>query len=358
MTVACRTGLAVAFTACAAPHPVQPLPSEVIEFPIPWESAFPSDVVVDDLGRLWFTDRMTHVIGRLDPEAGAFERFAPPTPKSAPYGFVRGPDGALWYAASKAGLLGRVDPSSGDIVEYPLAGVSGGPQLLAVQGRRIWFTLRDAPGYGSYEIDTGQTHLFAAPERMRPYGITADRRGRVWVAAYSGSTLLEIDAATDSVREHDLSWARAESNLPAGIPDSVRTRLDFRDRARLRRVTIDASDVVWLTDFGGGRVLAFAAATAEVTQFPSLARNAEPYGIVAASSGMVWYNEKNLDLIVALNPADGTRTRFRIPTAGAAVRHIAIDVQRDRVWLPLSDRGRIGLIELQSSTRRQRDSMR
>lgn len=337
--------------ACASRvAPPMPLPAEVIEYVIPWSFAFPSDVVVDDAGRVWFTDRLGSGVGRLDPETGVIERFVAPT-KSAPYGFVNGPDGALWYAANRAGRLGRVDPASGAITEVVLEGVAGrdGPTLLAVQGNRIWFTMRGVAQYGSHEPATGVTRMYAVPEGMNPYGIAAGLDDRVWISGYDQGLLLEVDAATDTVRLHDLHQLAQETAGVWGVsvPDSVRRRSRMR-RVRLRRMTVDGGGRVWLSDFGGGRVLAFDPAARSVEEFGSLNVRPEPYGILADADGRIWYNEKRYDIVVALDPASGRRTTYRLPTRGAAVRHIAIDRKRGRVWLPLSDRGRIGMIPLRA----------
>lgn len=82
--------LVAAQWACVRRGPALPQPRDVVEFAIPWENSFPSDVVVDDRGRVWFTDRMAQVVGRFDPETREFDRFELPTATSAPYGFVRG----------------------------------------------------------------------------------------------------------------------------------------------------------------------------------------------------------------------------------------------------------------------------
>lgn len=52
--------------------------------------------------------------------------------------------------------------------------------------------------------------------------------------------------------------------------------------------------------------------------------------------------------MIALDPRRRKHATFRIPTPGAIVRHLAVDVERARVWLPLSEAGKIGLIELAS----------
>lgn len=340
-------GVAIAVAGCVRRGPTLPEPAQVMEFVIPWEHAFPSDVIVDDRGRVWFTDRMAQVIGRFDPETRQFDRFDLPTAKSAPYGFVRGPDGAFWYAAAVAGRLGRVDPGTGEITEVELEGVSGGPHLLAVRASELWFTARGAQMYGRYEPATGRLEVYSAPERFRPYGI-AVANGRVWIAEYAGATLLEVDAETEQARIHELSWPLPvdEGESPSmGDSSRPRRRPVRRFFVGARRMAAGADGVLWISGFGSGRVVSFDPGSGELDDHLSLTPSS-PYGIVAASDGLVWYGDTGNDAVIALDPRTRERTTFRIPTPDAAVRHLAVDVERGRVWLPLSDAGRIGLIDL------------
>jgi virginiamycin B lyase len=129
--------LPLVVASCHRARPRLPAPSAIREFVVPWVNAFPSDIALDSAGRVWFTDRLTHRIGRLDPATGEIVGYATPASKSAPYGFAAGPDGGLWFAESGAGRVGRVDPSDGSITEYPLPGVTRGPHLLTWSGRRL-----------------------------------------------------------------------------------------------------------------------------------------------------------------------------------------------------------------------------
>lgn len=343
--------LAVAASSCVRRGPTLPQPTQVMEFAIPWENAFPSDIVVDDGGRVWFTDRMAQVIGRFDPRTRAFDRFELPTAKSAPYGFVRGPDGALWYAASMAGRLGRVDPETGEIREVALEGVSGGPHLLAVVGGEIWFTARGAQMYGRHDPATGRVKVYSAPERFHPYGIAASH-GHVWISMYNGSTLLEVDPESEEARVHELSRPviADEDESLAGSPAALRSRIRGRRRMSIgaRRMAADADGLLWISGFGSSRVVSFDPGSGEVDDHPSLFTPSEPYGIAVAPDGLVWYGERGNDTVIALDPRTRERVTFRIPTPGASVRHLAVDVDRGRVWLPLSDAGCIGLIDLGS----------
>jgi virginiamycin B lyase len=352
---------AVATAACGGRvAPGLPEPVEMIEFVIPWTDAFPSDVAVDDAGRVWFTDRLISVIGRFDPETGEFTSFPTPTPKSAPYGLVRVPDGTLWYGASRAGRLGHVDPESGRIEEHVIAASDGGPHLLAVAGDQVWFTMREDQRFGRFDPSTGEGALFDAPgragagregvsRRWQPYGIAAGRDGVIWIGEYAGGGLLRFDPATNETRPVDLrEEVESSRSLPANLPDSIRRQLERVSwRAPvLRRIATDARGTVWLTSFRGGTVESLHPQSGERGRFPSVAPRSQPYGIAVDAAGRVWYNESGNSAIVVLDPITGERRSFAIPTKGATVRHLTFDEERKRVWLPLSDTGRLGLLQL------------
>jgi hypothetical protein len=48
--------------------------------------------------------------------------------------------------------------------------------------------------------------------------------------------------------------------------------------------------------------------------------------------------------IVVLDPAKDERRTAAIPTAMATARHLYVDEDRRRIWLPLSDGGRLGML--------------
>lgn len=313
---------------------------EVREFVIPWPDAFPNDVAIDSLGRLWFTDRLTHGVGRLDPETGAFHRFDTPVRPSAPYGMAAAEDGGIWMALSGARALGRLDPATGAITVHPLPGVVRGPNLIAVHGDRVWFTVRDDGAWGSYDMRTGETRLVHT-ERERPYGIAIGADGTVWVGSFTGLRLYRVDPATGDGAALELAPG-SDPAASAGAPGSARTRSSFGPP---RRLAADRAGGVWYTDMNRAQLVRFLPAHRSSRTWSSLVRSARPYGIAVSSTGLVWYVEGGTDQVVVLHPVLDQRRTAALPVRGAAVRHIVIDERRSRVWLPLSDAGRIGLVE-------------
>jgi virginiamycin B lyase len=341
----------VAVVACGRPQAAGPVPglpviTGVREYVIPWENAFPSDVVVDSAGRVWFTDRLVHGIGRFDPVTSEFTRYPTPTRRSTPYGLLAAPDGTLWYAAATANGLGRIDPATGAIIEYPIPGARGGPQLLTWWQDEIWFSLREGTGYGRFDPRTGESTLYRL-ENQRPYSVTATPSG-VWFSLYDTFRLLQVDPATGAATVHELnSYMPTDSMLRERGMTEEQVRILRRSRGGVAmRVAADAAGGVWFTDFAQGRVFRFDPAAETLHWFESLERRSEPYGIALGVGGLVWWGEKGTNRIVVLDPVRDERVRVRIQAEGGVIRNIAIDEARGRVWLPMSDRAVLGLIEL------------
>ena len=61
-------------------------------------------------------------------------------------------------------------------------------------------------------------------------------------------------------------------------------------------------------------------------------------------AGAVWVNEFSADTIVRLDPKTEQMRVFKIPTANAGVRKMAVDAQ-GRLWYMGSGSGKLGVIE-------------
>ncbi|HSJ10209.1 MAG TPA: hypothetical protein VK928_09855 [Longimicrobiales bacterium] len=341
LVLLCACGL---LAACSARQrgPSLPQLGEVKEFTIPWANAFPSDIAVDGDGRVWFTDRINHIIGRFDPATREFAVVETPTSRAAPYGIIAAPDGVLWFAESMAARIARLDPRTGEVTEYPVTGATrGGPHMLVWHDGLIWFTMREAAGYGKFDPRTGESTLYELP-RSRPYSITATRDA-IWFSSYESGMLYEVDPTTGSARPHD---QRAPA-IPRGLSsDSVRA-LNARNREyafEVRRVTSDGAGI-WFTDMRRGRVGRYDPATGQLRNIEALAPGAQPYGITYTRNGLVWFAENGANRIVVLDPVSEHRVSATMPTRGGTVRHIVVDEKRGRAWLPMSDRGILGLLE-------------
>lgn len=310
----------------------------VHEFVIPWEPSFPTDMVVDRSGLVWFSDRFAHSIAVLDPATGEFQSYPTPTPRSAPYGLVLAPDGAIWFAASMVGMLGRLDPATREITEYSIPDARGGPHMLVWHGDEIWFGLRESRGYGRFNPTTGSSQVFFL-ERDRPYSLAAGL-GAIWMSSFGSFRIVEVDPPTGAARIHDLAQVtRLDEH---GNPEQ--SRPPRRWTGEVRRLTVDG-ERLWFTDLTRGPLVVFDPVAGSTMTYESLDGAAEPYGIARDRRGVIWYGERVGNRISALEPRSGLRTRVAIPTQGSFARQIVVDDARRRVWYTLSDAGRLGVIE-------------
>jgi virginiamycin B lyase len=323
--------------------PQLPSLSVLREFVIPWPDAFPSDIAVDSTGRVWFTDRLTHVIGMFDPATEEFRRYPTPTVHSAPYGLIAAPDGTLWFCESRLGRLGSIDPATGRITEHAIPGATGGPHLLAWREGEIWFSMREGRGFGRFDPHSGESTLYRL-EQERPYSVTVTAEA-VWLSSYGAFRLLQVDPETGAVRVHDLSTL---TPMPPGVSDGEPVPERERNmrvwRGEVRRILSEPDGAIWFTDFARGRIMRYDPAASGLTAFESLERQSEPYGLARSRAGHVWYSERGAGRITLLDPARDERARTSVSGAPTHARHIVLDEVRGRAWFPLSDAGRIGLI--------------
>jgi streptogramin lyase len=111
------------------------------EYPIP-SGRSSNFITAGPDGNLWFTENYGNYIGKISVN-GTVSEYAVPTLFADPWMIAAGKDGALWFTESGGtGQIGRIT-TSGAITEYPIAGVSGNPALLAGADGNLWMTSAD-----------------------------------------------------------------------------------------------------------------------------------------------------------------------------------------------------------------------
>ena len=70
---------------------------KVTEFKIPTQGAYPDDMTFGSDGTLWFTESLTHAIGRFTPATGKFLSRIDLATQDVPTSIVTGPDGNIWF---------------------------------------------------------------------------------------------------------------------------------------------------------------------------------------------------------------------------------------------------------------------
>jgi virginiamycin B lyase len=119
--------------------------------------------------------------------------------------------------------------------------------------------------------------------------------------------------------------------------------------ARPRRLAVDAQGRVWFTDYAQRRLGRFDPRLPEAErtrEFPTPG-GGSPYGIAIGPDGRVWYNDQDAAELVGFDPESESvvaRLPLELESPGP-VRNITADQPRRRLWLALSNVGRLAMIQ-------------
>jgi virginiamycin B lyase len=311
-----------------AARKVEELHVKISEWSVPTKGAHPHDPAVGADGALWFTEQMMNKIGRLDPATGEFKEYPLKVKNSGPHGLVADSDGNIWFTGNFGGYIGKLDPKAGAVTEYKMPDAKAEDPHTAVFDARgiLWFTVQVGNFVGSLDPKTGKVELKAVPTAdARPYGIQMNSAGIPFFCEFGTNKLASIDPKTLAIREYP---------LPEGT--------------RPRRLAIDAQDRVYFTDYQQGHLGRLDPRTGEVKLWESPSGSkSNPYGIVIAPDGMVWYSESGVmpNTVVRFDPKTETFAKTTIPSGGGTVRNMAA-TKDGRIYLACSGVDKVGVVTL------------
>lgn len=167
----------------------------------------PHTVIADERGA-WYAGHAAGHVGRLAPESGDLETFTLPdggTIDAHSMAFTS--DGDIWFTAPRANRLGRLDASSLEIALFEIPTAAARPYGMVVDDEdRPWATL-----FGNHRLATvvnGQVQEIELPrEQSRPRRLAVTGEGHVWYVDYAGGYLGRYAPESGDIDE----W-----QLPAG----------------------------------------------------------------------------------------------------------------------------------------------
>ncbi len=306
--------LTLAFVAVLVPTATAAAPPELTEFPLA-EGVSPFGIAAGADGAMWFTERGTDSVGRIETDGTlgpwtALEGGADPTAIAA------GVDGAVWFTEQGLNRIGRLMPD-GTLDEFAVptdnaavAGITAGPDGA------MWFTERSAHLIGRVATD-GTMMEFALPSPLPgPLGIAAGADGALWFTEQRGNRIGRI--TTDGVVTE---WALpVENSLPSGIAAGPDGNLWFTMRAanRIGRITLSGAIATW----------------------PVPTAASDPMAIAEGWDGAMWFTGPDTDVIGRVT-LDGAITEFPLPTVGSSPFSIAAGSD-DAVWFTEGSASAIG----------------
>ncbi len=220
------------------------------EYKIDGNDSWPFNLAIGKDGGIWFTERASGKVGRLDPATGKIQHYEPPTRGAGPAGLaVSSQTGKVWFTESYADRIGILDPSSGEIREIKMGdkstGLTTGPAGLCIDSDGgVWFSKLDGK-LGHIASGSETIEIIDLPaEVRRPAGITA-AKGDVWAAALDGNLLLRYHPATHEFSTFPLPTGAAD--LSPAVPPNARTARPFG-------IAVDGQGNVWFSEQYTGKL--------------------------------------------------------------------------------------------------------
>jgi virginiamycin B lyase len=144
----------------------------------------PHTLALDSRDDIWFTVQNGNAVGKLDTKSGLSRVVRLPTAGARPYGIVVDSLDRPWFAEFGTNKVGTINPATFELREYTLPNPDSRPRRIAFVGGQAW--VDDYPRGTLISVDpmNGRTAEFALPggKMSLPYALTADDRGRLWVA--------------------------------------------------------------------------------------------------------------------------------------------------------------------------------
>jgi virginiamycin B lyase len=194
-------------------------------------------------------------------------------------------DGVVYYTAQMTGRLGILDPKSGRSTEIPL-------------------------GPGS-----------------APHGVIVGPDGAAWITDGGQNAIVRVDATTRAVKRWPLPASGANANL--------------------NTATFDRDGRLWFTGQSGiyGR-LDPRTGVVDVWKAPG---GVGPYGMTTTPAGDVYYASLAGNHVARIDPATGSATVIRPPTANQGARRIWSG-SNGNLWVSYWNTGQVGRYDPQSGT--------
>jgi streptogramin lyase len=176
----------------------------------------------------------------------------PPTP-SAPHTLRADSKGNIWYSSLyNVGKIGMLDVKTKKITEYI-----------------------PAPAYKN-------THF---------YGMTVDKKDRVWAVGMTASMLVGYDPRSEK-------WTVYPTPTPLSGP---------------RRPSVAPDGRIWFTENTGDAIGVLDPDTGKITEYKSPFKYGGEYEVLPASDGNIWFTALAYDILVKFNPKTLKYTYYRNP---------------------------------------------
>jgi virginiamycin B lyase len=308
--------------------------THMVEFPMAGAGRVPTVLDLDRDGRVWFTAGgggfskladvpLNNKIGRLKPD-GVIEEFETPSAASGPTSLkVNQRTGEVFFTERGSNRIGRLNPETREITEYEIPTKLAAATGLDIDPRsnRVWFSEKGAAKIGVLDPAAGTIVEYATPNpNSEPSTVALDEDGFVWFDERNSDTLVRFDPATARSTVYRVPTARS----------------------RVVGITPDKQGHIYFLELGGHKVGKLTVSTGQIVEYAIPTPLATPFKLTIDRLGRVWFTEVFGNKIGVLHP-DGRITEFALPTKDAMPGGITID-RVGNVWFAEQAANRIVMI--------------
>src|SRR5439155_1718448 len=216
--------------------------ASLVEFLVPGAGSGPNAIAVGPDGNIWFTEFGSDEIGRLT-LAGVLTEFAVPGTGSGPAGISAGPDGALWFTEAGSGEIGRITTAGVVTNEFAVpTPVSDPENITPGPDGNLWFTETGADSVGRITA-AGVITEFTPPLGAAPFDITAG----------PDNNLYFTEGGLDKIGR--ITTAGAVMEFGQGITPG----------AQPQGITLGPDNALWFTENAGDRIGRFGLPPVQIT---------------------------------------------------------------------------------------------
>ena len=221
------------------------------EYKIDGDESWPFNLAIGRDGSIWFTERASGRVGRLDPGTGKILHYEPPTKHAGPAGLgISSLTGKIWFSESYADRIGTLDPSSGEIHEYKMGdkstGLTTGPAGLCIDRKgQIWFAKLDGKLGHIVDGDDSIEVVEFPPSVRRPAGIVSAPNGDIWAAALDGNVLVRYRPTTREFVTFPIPTG--EADFVPSVPPNAKSSRPFG-------IAVDGQGNVWFSEQYTGKL--------------------------------------------------------------------------------------------------------
>lgn len=161
----------------------------------------PHTIIFDGRNQaLWFTNQSGDKVTRFDRAAKKMTDFST---RDGPYGLALDQQGNVWFCQASGQRVGRIDAATGQVSEIDLGRGSQPRRISAAPDNTLWVA-RYGDGKLTH-IDAGSSKIIKSYELPagasgRPYAVTVDGAGKVWVNEIGTDTVVLFDPAIEKFR--------------------------------------------------------------------------------------------------------------------------------------------------------------